>query len=61
MIPNVDETLLHYEFGLDKDEQNLPQPQPLWIKTLGILAKNSGTANRSSRAGTQSQNNQQIL
>lgn len=24
MIPNVDETLLHGEFGLSKDEQNLP-------------------------------------
>ena len=24
MIPNVDETLLHNEFGPDKDEQNIP-------------------------------------
>ena len=40
MIPNVDETLLHGEFGLEKDLLNLPQPLPLWIKTLGIALKN---------------------
>jgi len=35
MIPNVDETLLWSEFGPDRDECNLPQPQPLWIKNSG--------------------------
>ena len=36
MIPNVDETILHNEFGVQKDEQNLPQPQAIWIKTHEI-------------------------
>jgi hypothetical protein len=34
MIPNVDETLLHTEFGDSKKDTYLPQPQPLWIKML---------------------------
>jgi hypothetical protein len=40
MIPNVDETILHEEFGEQKDDVNLPQPMPLWIKTVGIKKKN---------------------
>ena len=48
MIPNVDESILHSEFGCfnapiaeirDKamdDEVILPQPMPLWIKTHNI-------------------------
>ena len=36
MIPNVDETILHNEFGPQRDENNLPQPQAIWIKTHEI-------------------------
>ena len=35
MIPNVDETLLHLEFGDDKRDHYLPAPEPLWIKIHG--------------------------
>mmetsp|Transcript_1719 Transcript_1719/g.2224 ORF Transcript_1719/g.2224 Transcript_1719/m.2224 type:complete len:231 (-) Transcript_1719:436-1128(-) len=51
MIPNVDESILHTEFGCPfapsteatekavDDELILPQPQPLWIKTLEVSSK----------------------
>lgn len=39
MIPNVDESLLVNEFGPDKEDQNIPQPQALWIKTHELSQK----------------------
>ena len=34
MIPNVDESVLWTEFGPDRDQSNIPQPWPLWIKNI---------------------------
>ena len=34
MIPNVDESILWSEFGPDRDDANIPQPWPLWIKNI---------------------------
>lgn len=34
MIPNVDESILWSEFGPERDEANIPQPWPLWIKSI---------------------------
>ena len=34
MIPNVDESILWTEFGPDRDQVNIPQPWPLWIKNI---------------------------
>ena len=34
MIPNVDESILWTEFGPDRDQANIPQPWPLWIKNI---------------------------
>ena len=34
MIPNVDESILWSEFGPDRDDANIPQPWPLWIKSI---------------------------
>jgi|TARA_B110000285_G_C14856873_1_gene482646 hypothetical protein len=39
MIPNVDESLLYNEFGPEKEDQNIPQPQALWIKTHELTSK----------------------